>query len=780
MKSVVNFAFRHWKWVIALTGILSVISLYFLAQIRIDNSIETLSIDDDPKLALLQQAENTFGGNEFVAISFKGDDIFSPRVLAMIQAITSDIQKIDNVEFVLSLTNAEIAKNDQEGLGTTPLIPKNHNVEEEANDLREAVIANRMYEKLLYSDDGNATSIIAWLVPLGNDDVARWRVVNTIKEVLATHKDDRQFHLYGFPITTEILYRVTLEDQLVLPIILSVLIGIILFLIFRDIRMVILPFIVIDITCLWVMGFFSMEGNTLDIVTFIIPSVLMIVCLCDAVHIMSEYCNKDIHAADRVAALKEIIAHIGIPILLTSLTTVVGFFSLATSNIRSIRNFGMYTGLGVTFAFFVSVALLPLLMAIIPVKKGEKKENPIWSMLDGILSRLGQWIPKRKKSLIVVTIILMGVCVTGIMKIESKMVILGMLKKSVGREITAAHHFVDVEMAGSAEFNVLFQSDSSGTLLTPDKLKTIDRVQRRFIDMFGVLKTLSIADYLKEMNQVLNGNDPAFYRIPDTQEEIDELMEIYFLDGKDEDLEEVISFDRDEARIRLFTYTATDSSVTRRWTNQAEEILNEEVNKTSMSAEITGRPIVWVDMVESLITEMMKTFSLAFFLIFCVMFILFRSWKLGVISAVVNVIPITVTFGCIGWFNISLNMATAMLPSIAIGIAVDDTIHFIWRFEKEFRRHGTYHDAVVHTLTTVGKPIVITTILICTGFATMLFSRLTVFTEFGLLLSLTVAAALLSDLFVAPALMLLVKPFKLTAEDEGDEQIMNEGDMVTD
>ena len=780
MKQIVEFAFNHRKLIFGISVLLSLVSLYFFVQIRIDNSIETLSIDDDPTLLLLQQGEKTFGGNEFVVISFKGDDIFSPQVLSMIDGMTKDIERIENVESVLSLTNAEVAKDDEKGLGTSLLIPEDDMDHGEANTLKQKAISNRMYEKLLYSKDGNATSIIAWIVPLGSDDAARWRLVNAIKEVLNTHKDGRQFYLYGLPVYQQVLYKISIEDQLVLPSILSFIVGCILLVIFRDIRLVIVPFIVIGMSTLWSMGFFTMEGNTLDVVTFVVPSVLLIVCLCDAVHIISEYRETVTQGADRVELLKAIIARIGMPIMLTSLTTAVGFFSLATSHIRSIRNFGLYTGLGVIFAFFVSVALLPLVMALIPIKKNRKNDDRTLAAFERFLSRLAGWILQHRGSVIGGTIVVVAVCVAGSLRLESNMMILGMLKKNVAKEIIDAQHFVDVEMGGSCEFDVLLKGDRPGSVLTPETLKMIDRIQDRFIKMAGALKSWSITDYLKEMNQVINNNDPAYYRIPDTQGEIDELMTIYSLDGKDDDLEEVVSFDRDAARIRLFTATAPDSKESRIRTDELETALKEESSGSEVSVKFTGRGIVWIDMVESLITEMTKTFSLAFILIFCLMFILFRSWKLGVISAVVNIIPIIVTFGCMGWFHIDLNMVTAMMPSIAIGIAVDDTIHFIWRFEKEFRRHGTYHKAVIHTLETVGKPIVITTILICIGFMVMVFSRLSVLTEFGLLLSLTVAAALLSDLFVAPVLMLLFRPFKAVTDGNACDVVVSREGVVMD
>lgn len=167
MNPIVKFALNHRIWIVGICVVLSLISIFFIFRIRVDNSIETLSVDNDPKLLLLQQVEKTFGGNEFVVISFKGNDIFSERVLSMIDAMTRDMEKIENVEDVLSLTNAEIAKDDADGLGTGLLVPEGDRTGEDMHALKELVISRQLYEKLLYSASGDATSIIAWIVPLG-------------------------------------------------------------------------------------------------------------------------------------------------------------------------------------------------------------------------------------------------------------------------------------------------------------------------------------------------------------------------------------------------------------------------------------------------------------------------------------------------------------------------------------------------------------------------------------------------------------------------------------
>ncbi|MDY6905344.1 MAG: efflux RND transporter permease subunit [Thermodesulfobacteriota bacterium] len=762
IKQIVDFSFRYWKWVVCASVLLTLVSAYYITQIRIDNSIESMAIDDDPSLASLQHLESTFGGNEFIVIAFKGDDIFSPRVLSMIDAITTNIEQIENVEWVLSLTNALVAQKNEYGIGMDALVPESDRSGNDVQALKQKVMSQKIYEKLLFSSTGDATAIIAWLSPLGADDAARWRAVSAIKRVIKTHKDDRKVYVYGMPVYQEILYKIMIEDQLILPSIICLLMGGLFFLIFKDLRIVVLPFIVIGLSILWAMGFFVMGGNTLDVVTFVIPSVLLIVCLCAAIHILSAFRDAYTKDTDRVDTVKRTVSHIGIPVMLTSLTTAVGFLSLTACSMKSIRTFGIYAGLGVIFAFLTSITVLPLLMALLPLKKKPKNDGTV---LETSLGRLAGWILRHKRSVAVGTIIVMAVCVPGALKVDSKMVILGMFKKNVAKDIVDAHHFIDVEMAGSCEFEVLLKGDRPGAMLEQDVLETIDRTQHRMLETCCILKTLSIVDYLKLMNQVLNDNDPAFYRIPDSRQKIDSIMMLYAMNEEAARLNTIINDDYSEARIRLFSLTGDSSEVLRLMINQGKAIINEEFAGMDVTATFTSQMDVWGNMVEALTAQMTKTFSLAFVLIFAMMFLLFRTWKLGLISSVVNVVPIIAAFGYMGWFNIDMNMATAMMPSIAIGISVDATIHFIWRFEKEFLRHQNYPDAFIHTMKTVGKPITITTVLICVGFSVLFFARLTVFTEFGLLLSLTVAAAFMADVFVAPILIFILKPFKTATGD---------------
>ncbi|MDY6933961.1 MAG: MMPL family transporter [Spirochaetota bacterium] len=328
MNKLIEFTFKYWKWILGINVLLTLILGYFILGIKVDNSIETMSVDGDPELLLLQKTEKEYGGNEFVVVSFKGDDIFTTPVLAMIERITTRIEDVKNVERVLSLTNSSTIEGDSEGFGVYPLLKESSLQLKKPEELRKEVINNRIYKRWLYSEDGKSTSIIAWIVPMGKDDAARWRVVDAIKNIIDEEKDNRKFYLYGMPVYQKAIMDAMIRDQFHLTPIVPFLMGLLLFFFFRDIKLLTIPFILIGICALWAFGLLTLSSNTLNYVTNILPIVLLIVCICDSVHIMTHYkeINKDyIHRKD---ALKDVIIRIGIPIMLTSITTGVGFFSL--------------------------------------------------------------------------------------------------------------------------------------------------------------------------------------------------------------------------------------------------------------------------------------------------------------------------------------------------------------------------------------------------------------------------------------------------------------------
>lgn len=764
MKRLVDWTFKHSTWIVLASILLTLITSYFMLQLKIDNSLETLTVDDDPALMTLLKMEEEFGSNEFVVVSFKGDDIWSPETLRMIDRMTRKIEGVKNVEKVLSLTNAVTIKGKEGSIENAPLVSEAFLQANRAEELKQSVLSSRIHNRMLFSDDGHATSIIVWLAPLGRDDAKRWQVVKAIRKIVDEEKEARKFHVYGMPVYVKAIMDTFIRDELTLNSLLFLLVGLLLYLFFRDVKLVTIPFILIGVTALWAVGLMIMSGNTVNNVTGMIPTVVIIVCICDSVHILAQHRETAGSFSDHREALKDVVTRIGIPIILTSLTTAIGFFSLIASGIKPVRDFGVFTGLGVLFALTASITLLPIIMSRFIPKKGPSAENTIYRRMEDILTRIGEFVFRRKSIILVIGIAVIGTSVLGMFRIESRQDIIAMIKDN--DELDEAYRFIDYHLGGSCEFGIFFEGTEENVVLEPENLRAMERIQDRLLDasqwdpaVYPTRKVISIVDYLKEMHQAIYDGDPDYYRLPSTKDQASQLLLLYSFNEDEADLDSLVNHDYSKTRMRIFTLSAENFYLARKGFDRMQEIMEEEVQGLNLEASYTGRPYLTGNMVDSLVEGMVRSFSFAFVVIFVVMILVFRSLRLGFISMVANVTPALMTFGIMGWFDIPLNMFTAMVPSVAIGIAVDDTIHLMWRVRKEMGVDGNHKEAILRSLRSVGKPIVTTTILLCVGFSVFYFSGLTLLTQFGLLTLLTVFNALITDLFLAPAMLFVFKPF---------------------
>jgi len=761
MKKLIEFIFKYWRWFLGIKIVITIFFICSLLNLTIDNSLETMTVDNDPDLELLRHMDEEYGGDEFVVVSFKGEDIFSMNVFDIIERMTNRIERVHNVEKVLSLLNVNIIKGNSDGFGIYPLIPENLLQSGDIDAVKKGVIENKLYQRMLYSDDGNATSIMAWLVPLGNNDAARVNVINEIKNIINEEGDGRRFYFYGMPVYITAIFGASVRDQIILTPIVVILIGLMFFYFFRNWSFVISPFIIIYISAVWAEGLLVFTGNTLNFITMLIPVILLIVCIAVSVHIITHYMEIKDQYKNRIDSLKNVIINIGVPILLTSLTTAIGFFSLVWNSIKPVRNFGFFLGMGVLFAFVSSITILPIILSFINSKEENFIDNKNFQVLDGLLIRIGEFVYRRKGFIVILSLVITIISIIGISRLEVRQDTVGILKN---KELHEAGRFIDLVMGGSCEIDMLVDGKRENAILEPKNLKVLERVQNRMkkevlhYDTPVIRSEISILNYLKEMNQAINGGNPDYYRIPSTKGESIDFLEI--IDKEKTGVESIINHDYSKTRMRAFILSGKDSVVSRKAINMAKKIVEEETGGTEMDVVFTGRPVIWSNMIDYLISGMIESFFYAFIAIIIMMVIVFRSIRLGILSMILNIIPVIVSFGIMGWMNIPINMITVMIPSIAIGLAVDDTIHFFWRMVKEVKEGGDYKEAMMQTLKSVGKPIILTSLLLCVGFSALYFSQLVVLVQFAFVTSIIIIMALIADLYLGPALILIFTPVK--------------------
>jgi predicted RND superfamily exporter protein len=324
--------------------------------------------------------------------------------------------------------------------------------------------------------------------------------------------------------------------------------------------------------------------------------------------------------------------------------------------------------------------------------------------------------------------------------------------------VVRANHVMEQEMAGVFSFQVQVRAGEEGGCLDPDFLREVDALESFIASQPWIRKTLSVVDLIKEMHQAMHGGDPDYYRVPETRELVAQYLLLYGMSGDQEDLDLLITPDHSTLRISSLGVdmgTTNFFALKERTEQRAAGLF-----VPPASARVTGKSLVAQNALNNIIRDMLTSLFTAFVIISVTISILYRSLKLGLISMVPNVIPLIFTLGFMGFFGIHLRTATVIIFSVSLGIAVDDTIHYISRFREEYFRTGDAIPAMYGTLRSAGRAILLTTLIMISGFSVFLVSSFKAAQDFGLLAGITITSSLLGTLLFLPVFLNTVRPWK--------------------
>jgi len=386
-------------------------------------------------------------------------------------------------------------------------------------------------------------------------------------------------------------------------------------------------------------------------------------------------------------------------------------------------------------------------------EKRHRKKRAGW--IERTLEKVAGLSGKGVKGSIAAAVLVFLVSLTGIFRIEINTNEIQYFRQN--HPIRVATEFIERNLTGTIPLEIML-TGKADAFKKPDTLRRVDELERYMGSLDFLQKTFSPVHFLKEINQVVHDGDPAFHRIPESSNLTAQLLLLAEGSGSEEieNYLDLTDFSRARVQGRL-NYLGTNEmmEINRKVEQKTEELFG----PVDIRAEITGGIPLYLNMVDYLLDSQIRGFSLALITIFVMLSLLVRSLKLGLLAMVPNCIPIFLTFGIMGWAGIYLDLGTVLIASIAIGLAVDDTIHFIARFRLLFQQHGTYDTALRETIRTIGSPITMTSIVLFFGFGIMMVSTFKPIVYFGLLAAITMLSALVADLFILPALIKLFKPF---------------------
>jgi len=760
-------------------------------NIEIDTSAESFLHDDDPEKILYDEFRDQFGRGEVLIAAVRTPDALDPAFLVKLREFHQALEnEVPHLFEVRSLINARVTRGERDELIVEDLLEEWPSSPEAWTDLREYVQTNSLYRNLLISEDLQLTTVSvesnayssSELDPLmaedefdsQSEDPAFLSGAENTQVVLATravvdrfNAADFEIQLSGQPALQSDIAGAIQNDMVRFVAFMVVIIAFLLFLLFRRISGVILPLLVVGPAVSGTIGSMAIAGKYLSAPSQILPSLILAVGIGAAVHILTIFFQRLDDGESREDAIAHAMGHSGLPVCMTSITTAGGLLSFITAEIDPVSVIGIFAPIGIALALIYCLVLLPALLAVIPLKNkvrqtDNQNESPGSGIIGDTLVAVGDFSIRHARAMVVATALVLAFSLVGASQIRFGHDILAWLPES--HSIRLATALFDEEMGGSMVLEIIADTGVENGVQTPGVLNALESAQGEILDPnqfagMAVGKVVSIVDVVKEVNQALNGNDTAAYRVPQEQDLIAQELLLFENSGSD-DLERMVDSQFQSARISVHV-PYLDPVV---YVTYIEETINlfEEWLGPAVSIHATGFLPVMSMTISAVIASMTTSYILALAIITPLMIVLIGSLRIGLISMIPNLTPIIVTLGIMGWAGIVIDGFTLMIGGIAIGLAVDDTIHYMHNFRRSFRKNNDVRMANAETLRTTGHALLVTSIVLSSGFYIFTFAEMNNIYYFGLLTSITIANAFLIDLLISPALMALSHPKRVT------------------
>ena len=767
MKKVADFITTRYKLVLAIVLLLTIPMGYFFSQQKFFNHVDIYFDADDPDLQFYKRFQRVYGNEEMAVIVFKTDDIFTVKNLSVIRDISEKVVSISGIQRVFSLTESKEAIGKNDTISFERIIPEGELKTHDLPGLKRRALANKTVVGSVVSEDGKTTAILIELEPMTDNERKKdilLSIMGFSREIAGSAID---LHFAGVPIVEVEMNTLSRRDFLTFTPITFIIIFLIIWFLLKKISLSILCQVNLLVCLVWGIGFFSMTGETFNIVTTIIGPLLLAIAVADSIHILAHYKEiYDLNGGDYASAVHNAIRNVWLPCLFTSLTTMAGFASFVVSSIRPVKMMGIYTAVGVGFAFLLTITLIPTVLMLFRGGFGGKtviapssgadlpasEKEPLDTHFTRALRAIGEFSSGRYRLLTALMALIFIVSIAGIFRIKFETNTMNYLSEenSIRKDID----FIESSMSGTIPFVMLVQAKNPEKDFThPDGLKLVNTIQDHLMKKIPQFSTsFSTADYFKEMNKAFNNDSMEYHCVPESRTDILDFYEL----GDSEVLDRIVAPDRKEVRISFMSRWDTNET--------AQNIHNFIVSymaKTlgdDYSYKITGLSSMYLNMEFKLKESQRNSFLVALFIIFIMMFIVCRRGFLALISMIVNIFPIAATLGIMGWFGIPMDVSTIMIASVTLGIAVDDTIHFITWFTRNMAVSPDRRTAIVKTMRDVGKPIVITSLVLFIGFFVLILGSIKPTQAFGVLTAFSMLFALIGDIFFLPALLMFFKP----------------------
>ena len=752
MTKLTNFSIRHPKLVIFLSIL---VTLAFATQ------IPKVKTDTDPKNMLPatsevrvynDQVEKAFALHKDVMVLgiVNPNTVFNPATLIKIERITNAVFQLKGVvlEDVISFTTADNVIAEENNLTVQPLLTTIPQTELEIDAFKKSLLENPIWEGRLISEDGKTTAIYIPLEPGANAKL----IADQLKEIVKKEKGEEEYYIAGDPVARDTFGAEMFKQMALFSPLAGMIMMVALFLMFGNFSLVFSILAVAFMSITWSMGLLIGLGFPVHIMSSMIPVFLMAIST-DSIHIFNEFYFRFNEVRDKKRAVTDTLDSVGAPVRYTALATAVGFAVLALGGIIPVRVFGLFVAFGTMVIRLMSFTFLPAVMVL---QKEEKllKASQRDSLEKGAsvwLGKLGRFALARPKTLLAAGILLLALAIVGINQIRVNNNMVKWFKAN--SELREADRIMNANLGGTSLGYIVAQANSEGEIVQPANLSYLEAVQQDLGRLEIVGKTTSLADLVKRMHQVMNQDNPEFYRIPEDKKIIAQYLFMFGMAAKPSSLNNLVDYPFQQANLMVQLKT---------WDAQAMQEVIDHMNNYQTAhpqADLKLKPagtayfnLVWNNEV---LYDMVKIFGVALILVFLILSLNFRSFKWGLISYFPLIFSILLIYGFIGFIGKDFDMPISVLSTLSLGMAVDFAIHFVKRFKQRYQEQKNLQQALLWTVERPGKGILRNALLFSLAFSVMVFASLTPYITVGIFIAALMMISAFLTLIYLPALIIL-------------------------
>ncbi len=717
-------------------------------RLRFDASTEPLLPANDPARAFYADAVRTFGDDEVFVIAIECDEVFTVDCLTALSDVSDRIAHLRGVRSVQSLLDVTSFRwvEAEQWVEVRPFIEEIPDDPAELAALRERALSDPIYRRTWVAEDARAAALNVRFRDMSDDDFIASGLDGAIAGILRdATQPGRRFYIAGRPHIKARVYAGMVADLTALiPLAIGVA-ALVLFLATGRRRGVALPLGVALVANLWTFGALAWLGWPLTLLTGLLGPTLLAIGSVYGVHVLARYDEEcDVAGVSPRAASEATLRHLRAPVAIAGLTTVTGFAALLVSDVPAVVELGSFSALGVASVTVLSLVVGPALLAWLPVRP--PSQRPTDRALDRALSALGRRVVAHARPIVMAaafTTLAAGALIPRIV-IDTDYLTNFDPDDPVRRDFSAVNRL----LAGAIPLYVVVEGGGAGELREPHRLRAIAALQERLDREPGVSRTLSFVDTIRVLNRAFREDDPAEERVPDTRPGVSELM---FMMPKTE-MQRFSTVNHSRANLIVRTGEVGSAAI-RDLTARVEGVIAASDWPDPEKPRVTGNAILLARSADGIARGQPLTVSIAALAIFLLVTSGLRSLRLGAVAMVPNVVPVVLFFGLLGLGVAPLSLPTSLIGSVALGIAVDDTAHFLVRYRRERDTGASPEEAALRTIRAIGRPIAITSGMLVAGFLVVTLSEFVTLREFGALSALTMLLCLVTDLILLPALL---------------------------